>query len=233
MKPWEIINDSLKIIDVVRHYGYEPARYGSFIVCPFHLEKTPSMKIYDNSYHCFGCKASGKVVDFVMNLYNLKCIDACKKIAEDFHLQIDFGGNKKMSIYDLEMMRMEELSRKIKKEEEERLKRQKQGHFEPSEIGKEWEDILYETIVIPPTTDKELQSFINELKEHGEEEILNAIKDISSDKPKQVIRRFRSELIGTPEFDKKLEEYNKLVEQRYKELNKGEESYEQNIGHCD
>lgn len=232
MKPWEIINDSLKMIDVVKFYGFNPSRYGSFIVCPFHFEDTPSMKIYDNSYHCFGCKTSGKVVDFVMKLYNLKCIDACKKIAEDFRLPIDFGGNKKISLYDLERMRMEELMRKIKREEEEIIKRQKEGIFEPSEIGKEWDEILYETVVIPPTTDKELEKFINELKEHGDEAILNAVKDVSLEKPKQVIKRFRSELIGTPDFDKKLEEYNKLLEERIRKLNKGE-LYEQNIGHCD
>lgn len=34
--------------------------------CPFHDEKTPSFKVYDDHYHCFGCSAHGDAVDFVM-----------------------------------------------------------------------------------------------------------------------------------------------------------------------
>lgn len=221
-KPWDIINDRLSMIDVVRFYGYEPSRYGSFVCCPFHHEKTPSMKIYDKSYHCFGCGNGGNIVNFVMKLYDLKCIDACKKLDEDFRLGLDFGGSKKLSLYELERIRMEEYMKQIEKEDRERLERQKQGIFEPSEIGPEWDNILYETVVIPPTTDEELKAFIKELEMSGDAEMLEALKEISTEKPKQVIKRFRSELIGTPDFDKKLEEYNKLVEQRTKELNKGD-----------
>lgn len=227
-KPWDIINNRLNMVDVVRLYGYEPTRYGSFICCPFHYEKTPSMKIYDKSYYCFGCKEGGNAVNFVMKLYDLKCIDACKKLDEDFRLGIDFGGNKKMSLYDLERIRMEEYMRQIEREDRERLERQKKGIFEPSEIGPEWDNILYETIIVPPSTDEELKAFIEGLKKYGDEEMLEAIKDISAEEPEKKIKRFRSELIGTPEFDAKLEEYNRLVSERIKELNKGEKN-EQNI----
>lgn len=34
--------------------------------CPFHDEITPSFKVYDDHYHCFGCAAHGDAVDFVM-----------------------------------------------------------------------------------------------------------------------------------------------------------------------
>ena len=36
--------------------------------CPFHGEKSPSFHADDRKgrYHCFGCKASGSVFDFVM-----------------------------------------------------------------------------------------------------------------------------------------------------------------------
>lgn len=41
--------------------------------CPFHAEKTPSFRIYQNkgpwTYHCFGCAAHGDVVDFVRERY--------------------------------------------------------------------------------------------------------------------------------------------------------------------
>lgn len=38
--------------------------------CPFHNEKTPSMIIYEdtNSYHCFGCGASGDILTFYQKI---------------------------------------------------------------------------------------------------------------------------------------------------------------------
>lgn len=50
--------------EVVRQYGIEINRAG-FCRCPFHKEKTASMKIYAQSFYCFGCGAGGDVIDFV------------------------------------------------------------------------------------------------------------------------------------------------------------------------
>lgn len=50
--------------EVVRQYGIEINRAG-FCRCPFHTEKTASMKIYAQSFYCFGCGAGGDVIDFV------------------------------------------------------------------------------------------------------------------------------------------------------------------------
>jgi hypothetical protein len=33
------------------------------ILCPFHIEDTPSCVLYEDTYHCFGCGAHGKIVD--------------------------------------------------------------------------------------------------------------------------------------------------------------------------
>lgn len=48
-------------------------RSGSNLVglCCFHQEKHPSFYIYTNNrFHCFGCGASGDVIDFIKRLYN-------------------------------------------------------------------------------------------------------------------------------------------------------------------
>lgn len=50
--------------EVVRGYGIEINRAG-FCRCPFHTEKTASMKIYPTSFFCYGCGAGGDVIDFV------------------------------------------------------------------------------------------------------------------------------------------------------------------------
>ncbi|MGH7041090.1 MAG: CHC2 zinc finger domain-containing protein, partial [Acetobacteraceae bacterium] len=34
--------------------------------CPLHGEKTPSLYIYEDHYHCFGCGAHGDAISFVM-----------------------------------------------------------------------------------------------------------------------------------------------------------------------
>lgn len=50
--------------EVVRQYGIEINRSG-FCRCPFHNERTASMKIYAQGFYCFGCGAGGDVIDFV------------------------------------------------------------------------------------------------------------------------------------------------------------------------
>lgn len=46
------------------------------------------MKLYDGQggFHCFGCGASGSVIDFVMRLFDLNFRQAVLRINADFHL---------------------------------------------------------------------------------------------------------------------------------------------------
>lgn len=51
--------------EVVEQYGFRPDRAG-FIHCPFHKgDKGASLKIYQDSFHCFGCGANGDIFTFV------------------------------------------------------------------------------------------------------------------------------------------------------------------------
>lgn len=45
-------------------------------LCPFHDEKTPSFTVFTERYFCFGCKASGDVIDFVRKTSGSNFIDA-------------------------------------------------------------------------------------------------------------------------------------------------------------
>ena len=56
--------------------------------CPFHPDKHPSMKL-DERYYCFGCHATGDVIDFAANLHGIGKLDAARRLAEDFHLEYD------------------------------------------------------------------------------------------------------------------------------------------------
>lgn len=56
--------------DILDRYGIRPDRAG-FIRCPFHKEKTASMKIYQDSYYCFGCGTHGDIFDFVSEMEDI------------------------------------------------------------------------------------------------------------------------------------------------------------------
>ena len=57
-------------------------------LCPFHNEKTPSFSVNAdlNLYHCFGCKAGGTVVQFVMEMERVPFMDAIRILADRAHL---------------------------------------------------------------------------------------------------------------------------------------------------
>ena len=64
-------------------YGL-PIQQGSMICCPFHNDRTPSMKLNEDYLYCFDCGATGDVIDLVARLFNLSSYDAAKKLAADF-----------------------------------------------------------------------------------------------------------------------------------------------------
>ena len=59
-------------------------RQGSMVCCPFHADRTPSMKLNEDYFYCFGCGASGDVIDLAARLFSLSGYDAAKKLAADF-----------------------------------------------------------------------------------------------------------------------------------------------------
>lgn len=68
-------------------YGVEVGA-GGYARCPFHGEKTGSLKVYDGDrgWHCYGCHKGGSVIDFVMELFGLSVIEAEKRLDADFQL---------------------------------------------------------------------------------------------------------------------------------------------------
>lgn len=61
------LKSSISMRELVERYSIKIDSKG-FCCCPFHKEKTPSMKIYKDSYHCFGCGTSGDIFSFVMGI---------------------------------------------------------------------------------------------------------------------------------------------------------------------
>ena len=69
-------------------YGL-PIQQGSMVCCPFHADRTPSMKLNEDYFYCFGCGATGDVIDFVARLFNLSNYGAAQKLAYDFGIDPD------------------------------------------------------------------------------------------------------------------------------------------------
>lgn len=62
------IKQSHSMREIVEAYGVSINRAG-FCSCPFHKgDHTASMKIYKDSYHCFGCGANGDIFSFVQGM---------------------------------------------------------------------------------------------------------------------------------------------------------------------
>ena len=57
-------------------------------LCPFHNEKTPSFSVNPdlNMYYCFGCKATGDAIRFVMEMERAPFMDAVKILADRAHM---------------------------------------------------------------------------------------------------------------------------------------------------
>lgn len=58
--------------------------------CPFHEEKAASFHVNPEKgvFHCFGCKAGGNVIDFVMRVENLEFVDAMEWLANRYHIEV-------------------------------------------------------------------------------------------------------------------------------------------------
>ena len=66
-------------------------------LCPFHQEKTASFKVdpVKQYFYCFGCKASGNAIDFVMKRDRVEFLDALKLLGEQAGIEMPrFGGSK-------------------------------------------------------------------------------------------------------------------------------------------
>ena len=59
-------------------------------LCPFHNEKTPSFSVSPdlNLYYCFGCKAGGSVIQFLMEIERLSYQEAVERLADQVRLPL-------------------------------------------------------------------------------------------------------------------------------------------------
>ena len=138
------IFDALKarvtVPQAAAHYGVRIGRNG-MCRCPFHSDKTPSMKINETYYYCFGCHSTGDVIDFTARLFDLSPLDAALKLAADFGIDPNTPVSAAVA---LPRIRQEESRRERHCAsvliEYERLLKSRQRRFAPAQPSEEWDD---------------------------------------------------------------------------------------------
>lgn len=79
---------ALPMKEVVAKYGGDLNSAG-FCLCPFHEEKTPSMKIYQDHAYCFGCHKRVDTIGYVAQVLELSQFDAAKRLAIDYGIPVE------------------------------------------------------------------------------------------------------------------------------------------------
>ncbi len=107
----EDIKSRLNIVDVIgRVVPLKRAGSNYKGVCPFHSEKTPSFVVSESKqiFTCFGCGASGDVIEFTKRYYNLDFREACEKLGREYGFEVNFGDSrenrKKEEYYEINRM---------------------------------------------------------------------------------------------------------------------------------
>ena len=83
MRVFETIKAAVTLRQATETYGLRVLPNG-MTCCPFHKDMHPSMKLNEDYFYCFGCGATGDVIDFTARLFGISLKDATEKLAADF-----------------------------------------------------------------------------------------------------------------------------------------------------
>lgn len=124
----EEIKRRYSMADILERYGIRPNKAG-FISCPFHNEKTASMKVYKDSYYCFGCGEGGDIFKFVQKMEDISFKEAFLLLGGIYEKN-SFAS--KLAVYHAE----KELQ--MRKKEAENLKRRKELNNTLIDVYRDW-----------------------------------------------------------------------------------------------
>ena len=93
---FQTVKRAVPVPEAAARYGLEAGPSG-MARCPFHPDKTPSLKLYDDHYYCFGCHAHGDVIQLASGLLGLSPYAAARTLADAFGLPSPSGRPPKPS----------------------------------------------------------------------------------------------------------------------------------------
>ena len=109
----DIIKSRVTMQDVVERYTGQRIVLNR-ICCPVHNGTDRNMRIYQRSYYCWVCHASGDVIQFVQSVMGISFRDAMQRINEDFGLGLPIGeGRPDLNRSDLNRINREIAQRRL------------------------------------------------------------------------------------------------------------------------
>lgn len=173
------IKDRVTMTEVLERYDIKVNR--GFSLCPFHNEKTSSLKVYEHDFYCFGCGEGGDIIKFVSLLLNVKPSEAARHINDDFNLGLPIG-EKLNRREQLEMAKKSfNANRERKNKQREKDKRLNSYHialdefirldknkikYKPKSLNEELHPLFIEALMELPHQEHRLECAETELYEY-------------------------------------------------------------------
>jgi DNA primase len=95
----DTIKANINIVDIIGRYVHLNSSHMG--LCPFHNDTHLSLSVSPNGqyYHCFGCGASGDVIDFLMRYRNMSFQDVLQDLAAEIGIDLpDLTDDQKAQI---------------------------------------------------------------------------------------------------------------------------------------
>ena len=149
------IKQAVSVPEAAKHYGLTVNRNG-MARCPFHPDNTPSLKLNEDYFFCFGCQKYGDVIDFTASLFQISQPQAVEKLVHDFGISMSpVTDRKETSSYTeyplVREFRKEEVSCvRVLNEYEQLLEFWKES-YAPRIPGDPWDDRYVESCQMLPT----------------------------------------------------------------------------------
>lgn len=105
---FEAVKAAVPVRAAAEQFGLE-VNYAGMVRCPFHDDHTPSMKLYDDHFYCFGCGRHGDVVDLTAELFCIPPYDAACKLADDFGMDASTAVVRQPAREELKIFREDQL----------------------------------------------------------------------------------------------------------------------------
>ena len=90
---FEVVKDKVDLLEYIERDTSLKRSGKTWIgLCPIHQEKTPSFVVYPEtqSFHCFGCGAHGTIIDYVMNINDIRSpSEALEMIAREKNILLE------------------------------------------------------------------------------------------------------------------------------------------------
>lgn len=149
---FEAVKAAVPMRAAAERFGLE-VNCAGMVRCPFHDDHTPSMKLYDDHFYCFGCGRHGDVVDLTAELFCIPPYDAACKLADDFGMDASTAVVRQPAREELKIFREDQLRCQRVLSEYLRLLTGWKGWYAPTDPDAELDDRFVEACQMIETID--------------------------------------------------------------------------------